>query len=106
MKNKYNVGDLLTVIKGEDVWYTYLDWSRKEKLGRTGTVTKVEEQAFDAEDLRWFFPGCSEVQVKIKEDYTKTVYSYFMRFPDEPDREINFSEVHLKAFEINPMVVG
>jgi len=98
--NKFKVGDLVSVIIGEPVWYTYLDACRKEKLGKTGTVVRVEQQRFTKEDLLWFLPNNEQKTDEISDDYSETVYAYKVKFPEEPERHIVFSEVHLKAFEM------
>ena len=92
MRPKFKIDDLVTVIKGENVWYTYLDDLRQKLLGKTGRIIQVESQVFTVEDLEWYH--------RPKPWIPMVVHSYYVIFPAEPERKINMSEVHLKLFEL------
>ena len=100
---KFKVGDFVTVVEN-DVWYTYLDSIRKELVGKTGRVISIGEIDFTKEDAEWNYikklsDGYTKNDWKEVPDYwTQTVYDCKVRFTD--GREIVFSEVHLKAFEM------
>ena len=100
---RFKISDLVTVIKGEPVWYTHLDKCRLEKLDKTGTVVKVEYIDFNKDDLEWYRVGPTIGYDKanpIPDDFLLRIYSYHVRFPAEPDRIINISDVHLKLFQM------
>jgi len=92
MEHKFKVGDLVTVVQGESVWYTYLDGLRKQFLGKTGRIVKCDSLTFTKEDVQWY---------KQPEDKAGlTVYDYFVVFPIAPERRICISEVHLELFKL------
>jgi len=89
---KFKVGDLVTVCRGTSVWYTHLDTLREKLLNKTGRIVSVEKQIFTKEDLEWY-------RVNSPEQYLE-IFNYYVVFPDEPERKINMSEVHLELFKL------
>lgn len=92
MEPKYKVGDLVTFVQEEPVWYTCLYEFRKQFLGKTARVIEVKKQIFTKEDLEWY--KRTDIHAPLE------VFSYIVVFPDEPTRYICISEVHLKLFEM------
>jgi hypothetical protein len=94
--NKFNIDDIVEIIKGKSVWYTHLDDLREKKIGKRGTIVSIEKQIFTKEDLLWAFGTYSSMYRLARPDYEQITYSYMIKFPDEPKRLICFSEVNLQ----------
>lgn len=90
--NKFKVGDLVTVINEESVWYAHLYDLRLELLGKTGRVVFADSLTFTKDDLEWYNIPKSNIPF--------TVYYCLVVFPHMPDRSIDISEIHLKLFEL------
>lgn len=100
--NKYFIGDFVTV-KDAKVWYTWLDDMRLKLVGKTGRIVSVEEQTFTAEEYNkeqpYHSPNAKAVGYHKPDDWTQTIFNYYVVFPDEPDKRINFSEAFLEPFK-------
>jgi len=92
MAHKFKVGDLVTVVQRETVWYTYLDDLRKQLLGKTGRIVKCDSLTFTKDDMQWY--------VQPEQKAGLTIYDYIVIFPAEPERRICISEVHLELFKL------
>ena len=96
---KFKVGDLVTVVEN-GVWHTHLnDGLRKTLIGKTGTVTEIDQLVFTKNDVEWWFTGDTLKKIDgVPDDYEEIIYNCKVRFPHMPERNISFAEAHLIKF--------